>query len=71
VAYGRARRVDNVIREQLYQVAEKSSGNHALKLTNVWHAYPKWHAERFPQHMIFTTAPIFLNFFSTPSIPTL
>jgi hypothetical protein len=50
----------NVAREQLYQGVQKSSGNHVLKLTNLWHAYPKWHTERFPRPMIFTTAQ---NFF--------
>ena len=57
----------NVIREQLYKVVEKSSGNHALKLTNLWHVYPKWHTGRFPRPIIFTTAPIFFIYFPHPA----
>ena len=28
--------------------------------TNLWHAYPKWHADRFPWHSAFSAIPAFL-----------
>jgi len=37
-------------------------------LTNLWHACPKWHAERYPWHVTFTAVPlVFLVYFAPPA----
>jgi len=36
-------------------------------LANLWHAFPKWHTERFPWCTSLTAVPIFFDFFARPA----
>ena len=45
-----------------------SKAEHSIAgLANIWHACPKWHAERLPWHMAFTAVPVFLISFAWPT----
>jgi hypothetical protein len=39
-----------------------------LGLTNLWHTYPKWHAQRFLWHTAFTAVPFFMYFVRPASL---
>ena len=44
-----------------------SKAEHSIAgLANLWHACPKWHAERLPWHVAFTAVPIFFISFAWP-----
>jgi len=40
-------------------------------LANLWHAFPKWHEERFSRHAAFTVVPNFLLFITPTSVSIL